>query len=86
MEVNRRKPFQICNSARTTALGIVAGSLRELKEIARLKFGSGVANCRVYLSDGTEIDNEEYFSSLEDQTKLVIICDGEMRRNDLLGK
>ncbi|XP_022807608.1 WD repeat-containing protein 87-like isoform X1 [Stylophora pistillata] len=86
MEVRRRKPFKICNSARTKALGIVAESLREVKEIASLKFGSVAANCRVCLnSDGTEIDNEEYFSFLEDQTKLMIVCGGEEWTDDLLG-
>ena len=87
MEVKRRKPFKICNSARTKAIGIVAESLREVKEIASLKFGSVAANCRVCLnSDGTEIDNEEYFSFLEDQTKLMIVCGGEEWTDDLLGK
>ena len=28
-------------------------------------------------SDGTEIDEEEYFSFLEDQTKLMIVSDGD---------
>ena len=87
MEVKRRKPLKICNSARSRALGIVAESLRELKKIASSKFGLVAAKCRVCLdSDGTEIENEEYFSFLEDQTKLLILGDGERWTDGLQSK
>lgn len=78
MEGERRRPFKVCNSDRTRTTGIVAESLQELKERASSKLGAIAANCRVFLdSDGTEIDEEEYFSFLEDQTKLMIVSDGE---------
>lgn len=78
MEEKRRKPFKVCNSERTKTQGIVAESLNELKERGRSKLGIAAGNCRVFLdSDGTEIDDEEYFSFLEDQTKLMIVCDGD---------
>ncbi|PFX19277.1 DNA fragmentation factor subunit alpha [Stylophora pistillata] len=78
MEEKRRKPFKICNSERTKTQGIVAESLKELKERGSSKLGIVAGSCRVFLdSDGTEIDDEEYFSFLEDQTKLMIVFDGE---------
>ena len=78
MEEKRRKPYKVCNSGREKTIGIVAESLQELKERGSSKLGVVAASCRVFLdSDGTEIDDEEYFSFLEDQTKLMIVCDGE---------
>ena len=78
MEGKRRRPYKICDSERTKTTGIVAESLQELKDRASLKFGVTAANCRVFLdSDGTEIEEEEYFSFLEDQTKLMIASEGE---------
>jgi len=78
MEGKRRRPYKVCNSERTKTTGIVAESLQELKDRASSKFGATAANCRVFLdSDGTEIDEEEYFSFLEDQTKLMIVSEGE---------
>ena len=78
MEGKRRRPYKVCDSERTKTTGIVVESLQELKERACSKFGATPANCRVFLdSDGTEIDDEEYFSYLEDQTKLMIVSEGE---------
>lgn len=78
MEGKRRRPYKVCNSDRSKTTGIVAESLQELKEKASAKLGAEAASCRVFLdSDGTEIDEEEYFSFLEDQTKLMIVPDGE---------
>ena len=78
MEEKRRRPYKVCNSERTKTTGIVAESLQELKDRASSKFGATAANFRVFLdSDGTEIDEEEYFSFLEDQTKFMIVSEGE---------
>ena len=78
MEGKRRRPYKVCNSNRTKITGIVAESLEELKERASAKLGALATSCRVFLdSDGTEIDEEEYFSFLEDQTKLMIVSDGD---------
>ena len=78
MEGKRRRPYKICNSERTKTTGIVAESLQELKDRASSKFGVTAANRRLFLeSDGAEIDEEEYFCFLEDQTKLMIVSEGE---------
>ena len=78
MEEIRRRPFKVCNSGRTRTIGMVVQSLEELKDRAGNKFGLTPTTCRVFLEkDGTEIDNEEYFSFLDDQTKLMVVNDGE---------
>ena len=78
MEEIRRRPFKVCNSDRTRTIGMVLQSLEELKDRAGNKFGLTPTTCRVFLEkDGTEIDSEEYFSFLDDQTKLMVVNDGE---------
>ena len=78
MEEIRRRPFKVCNSDRTRTIGMVLQSLEELKDRAGNKFGLTPTTCRVFLEkDGTEIDSEEYFSFLDDQTKLMVVSDGE---------
>ena len=78
MEEIRRRPFKVCNSGRTRTIGMVVQSLEELKDRAGNKFGLTPTTCRVFLEkDGTEIDGEEYFRFLDDQTKLMIVSDGE---------
>ena len=78
MEEIRRRPFKVCNSGRTRTIGMVVQSLEELKDRAGNKFGLTPTTCRVFLEkDGTEIDSEEYFHFLDDQTKLMVVSDGE---------
>jgi DNA fragmentation factor alpha subunit len=63
-----KRPFKICNSSREGKKGIACSSLEELKSISRERFKLG-PDCRVFLeSDGTEVDNEEYFQFLPPQT------------------
>ena len=66
-----RRPFKVCNSHAQRTVGIVAASLQELKYKAKAKFA--LSACLVFLEDGTEIDNEEYFWFLECQTKLIVV-------------
>ena len=74
----RRRPYKVCNSERTKTTGIVVESLEELKEKAGPKLGIASGSYRVFLErDGTEVDDEEYFGFLEDQTKFMIVSDGE---------
>ena len=70
-ENNGRRPFKVCNYHSQRTVGIVAASLQELKYKAEAKFA--LSTCLVFLEDGTEIDNEEYFWSLERQTKLIVV-------------
>lgn len=66
-----RRPFKVCNSHAQRTVGIVAASLQELKDKAKTKFA--LSTCLVFLEDGTEIDDEEYFWFLEWQTRLIIV-------------
>ena len=78
MEEIRRRPFKVCDSDRTRTIGMVVQSLEELKDRAGNKFGLTPTTCRVFLEkDGTEIDDEEYFRFLDDQTKLMVVNDGK---------
>ena len=70
-ENNGRRPFKVFNCHSQRTVGIVAASLQELKYKAEAKFA--LSTCLVFLEDGTEIDNEEYFWFLECQTKLIIV-------------
>lgn len=73
-----RRPYKACNSERTKTTGIVVASLEELKEKASFKLAIEPENCRVFIEqDGTEVDDNEYFGFLDDQTKFMIVADGE---------
>jgi len=65
------RPFKVCNSNAQRMVGIVAASLQELKYKAKAKFV--LSTCCVFLEDGTEIDDEEYFGFLEYQSKLIVV-------------
>ena len=68
----QKRPFKICNSSREGKKGIACSSLQELKNISRERFLLG-PECRVFLeSDGTEVDNEEYFQFLPPQTLFMV--------------
>ena len=60
-----KRPIKIRNSQDTLRIGIVVGSLGELKEKGAPKFGLEPSNCRVQLQDGTEVLDEEYSAILE---------------------
>ena len=53
-------------------IGIVVGSLAELKEEGAPKFGLEPSNCRVERGDGTRVLDEEYFSYVEEGTTLTM--------------
>ena len=53
-------------------IGIVVGSLAELKEEGAPKIGLEPSNCRVQLQDGTEVLDEEYFSYVGEGTTFIM--------------
>lgn len=56
---------------------VVAGNLRELQRKSMEKFGKTTLP-RIHLdSDGTEIDDEDYFQTLESNTELIAVFSGE---------
>lgn len=55
----------------------MAGNLRELQKKSMEKFGK-TSLPRIHLdSDGTEIDDEDYFHTLEPNTELIVVFSGE---------
>lgn len=63
--------------SRVNCKGVVAATLDEVKAKAAEKFGkTDVPNIHLD-SDGTEIDDEDYFQTLEPNTELVAVFDGE---------
>ncbi|XP_015607908.1 DNA fragmentation factor subunit beta [Cephus cinctus] len=71
-DVNRRRKF-----------GVACRTLEELKRkaCAKLNITNNLADIRVYLLDGSELD-EEYFSTLQSQTTLILRKPGEPLLSD----
>lgn len=70
-----QRPFKICNSTREIRKGIVASSLEDLTLKVQEKLDVAIDNnfTVVLEGDGTEIDDEEYFATLDANTSLMIL-------------
>ncbi|XP_031555478.1 uncharacterized protein LOC116292332 [Actinia tenebrosa] len=78
MNTSKRRPFKVYNSQRSKRKGVVAENLGELKEKGCQSLGLTASSCRVFIdSDGTEIEDDEYFSFIEEQSVLMLVEDGE---------
>ncbi|KAH0951410.1 hypothetical protein HN011_008546 [Eciton burchellii] len=68
-------PYKIVDHARERRKGITASSLKELTNIARSRLALPVdADLTIVLEqDGTEVDDEEYFATLERNTSLMVL-------------
>lgn len=71
------KPFKITNQSREVKKGVVANSLEELTSKCLEKFNIKGHITIVLESDGTEIDDEEYFGTLDPNTSLMILNDAQ---------
>lgn len=71
----RSRRFRIYNEEQRRTIGIVAKSLAEVKEKASAKFCLIPESCCIFLENSTEVENEEYFRYLPDDTKLTVIGD-----------
>ncbi|XP_020707490.2 DNA fragmentation factor subunit alpha-like [Athalia rosae] len=69
-------PYKIIDHSRERRKGITASSLKELTAVARSRFGLPLDEqlTIVLEQDGTEVDDEEYFATLERNTSLMILC------------
>lgn len=67
------KPFKITNAERENRKGVVARSLDDLTSKVEEKLGIAGDITVVLEADGTEIDDEEYFATLEPHTSLMIL-------------
>ncbi|XP_011862912.1 PREDICTED: DNA fragmentation factor subunit alpha-like [Vollenhovia emeryi] len=68
-------PYKIVDHTRERRKGITASSLKELTSIARNRLALPVdADLTIVLEqDGTEVDDEEYFATLERNTSLMVL-------------
>uniref|UniRef100_A0A1B6DRX3 CIDE-N domain-containing protein n=1 Tax=Clastoptera arizonana TaxID=38151 RepID=A0A1B6DRX3_9HEMI len=66
-------PFKVVDSSRERRFGVVASSLQDFVIRAKEKLGM-VGGVKVVLEqDGTEVDEEEYFITLERNTSLMLL-------------
>lgn len=68
---------QVKDVTRANCKGVVAATLDEVKSKASEKFGKAdIPNIHLD-SDGTEIDDEDYFQTLEPNAELIAVFSGE---------
>ncbi|KAM6949036.1 lipid transferase CIDEB [Aplochiton taeniatus] len=75
-----QRPFRVCTHDRVTRKGITAGTFDELKERvcqALLLSLSAITLTLVCEEDGTEVDSEEFLSTLPDNTVLMALEPGQ---------
>jgi len=74
-----RKPYKIIDRSREVKKGVVADSLEELIERGKEKLNYPLDKA-VYVvleEDGTEVDEEEYFHTLPENTLFMLLYVGE---------
>ncbi|XP_077282988.1 DNA fragmentation factor subunit alpha-like isoform X2 [Arctopsyche grandis] len=70
------KPYKICDVTREKRIGVVATSLVDLLSKIPEKLGFPAENSPptvVLEVDGTEVDDEDYFATLEPHTSLMVL-------------
>ncbi|XP_010124281.1 PREDICTED: cell death activator CIDE-A [Chlamydotis macqueenii] len=72
------RPFRVSNASRSSRRGIVASSLQELisKTLDAFFISAGVVTL-VLEEDGTVVDTEEFFRSLDDNTHFMVLEKGQ---------
>ncbi|XP_042539621.1 cell death activator CIDE-A [Dipodomys spectabilis] len=72
------RPFRVSNHDRSSRRGVMASSLQELinKTLDALVITAGLVTL-VLEEDGTVVDTEEYFQTLEDNTHFMILEKGQ---------
>ncbi|NXN26893.1 CIDEA protein, partial [Nycticryphes semicollaris] len=71
------RPFRVSNASRSSRKGIVASSLEELiNKTLEAFFISGIVTL-VLEEDGTVVDTEEFFRSLDDNTHFMVLEKGQ---------
>ncbi|XP_034478835.1 DNA fragmentation factor subunit alpha [Drosophila innubila] len=73
-----KKPFKVKDVTRNIKKAVCASSLEEIRAKVAEKFEKCEEQPTIHLdSDGTEIDDEEYFRTLDENTELVAVFPGE---------
>eukprot|EP00795_Rhopilema_esculentum_P006929 gene6929-12544_t len=76
--MRKQKPFKIQDAGtKMGRIGMTASSLKELREKVANKFEIDADFRLVLEADGTEIEDESYFSTLPEQTVLVVLRPGQ---------
>ncbi|XP_065485720.1 lipid transferase CIDEA isoform X2 [Caloenas nicobarica] len=72
------RPFRVSNASRSSRKGIVASSLQELisKTLDAFLISAGIVTL-VLEEDGTIVDTEEFFQSLDDNTHFMVLEKGQ---------
>ncbi|NXG74048.1 CIDEA protein, partial [Baryphthengus martii] len=72
------RPFRVSNVSRSSRKGIVASSLQELisKTLDAFLISTGIVTL-VLEEDGTVVDSEEFFKSLDDNTHFMVLEQGQ---------
>ncbi|NWW50392.1 CIDEA protein, partial [Pedionomus torquatus] len=71
------RPFRVSNASRSSRKGIVASSLQELiNKTVEAFLISGIVTL-VLEEDGTVVDTEEFFRSLDDNTHFMVLEKGQ---------
>uniref|UniRef100_A0A1B0G737 CIDE-N domain-containing protein n=1 Tax=Glossina morsitans morsitans TaxID=37546 RepID=A0A1B0G737_GLOMM len=78
METENKKPFKVKDITRNIKKAVVASSLEEIRAKVSEKFEKLDQLPTIHLdSDGTEIDDEEYFRTLDANAELIAVFPGE---------
>jgi len=79
LEVHERKPYKIMDRSREVKKGVMAETLAELIERGKekLNYPSDKSVYVVLDEDGTEVDEEEYFQTLPENTVLILLHSGD---------
>ncbi|TFJ98996.1 polysialoglycoprotein-like [Platysternon megacephalum] len=78
--VPRARPYRICNWDRSIRKGLVAESLRELLDKVRATLLMVGAISLVLDEDGTSVETEEFFQTLEEGTVFMVLGSGQTWR------
>ncbi|NXW29662.1 CIDEA protein, partial [Phaetusa simplex] len=71
------RPFRVSNASRSSRKGIVASSLQELISKTLDAFLISGIVILVLEEDGTVVDTEEFFQSLDDNTHFMVLERGQ---------
>ena len=75
-----RKPYKVTDKTRRVKKGVMASSLEELilSSLRKLAYPGDKEEVMMVLEeDGTEVDEEDYFQTLEPNTWLMLLHPGE---------
>ncbi|XP_062850394.1 cell death activator CIDE-B [Trichomycterus rosablanca] len=80
-----QRPFRVCSWNRETRKGVTAGTLEELKQRAAHALLIPLLLSLVCEEDGTEVDSDEFFMALPDNTVFMCLKPGQTWKPHPLG-